>query len=366
MNETPKPVEFNELNIQFQKEVISDKNNKYLVCFKADSYSELIIKAKTDDIIKMNYINKFSVEYIRNNKYFMQFDNLKEICEEIYKRLKKGKIALFEENNSIIISILLPTITIKEIKFELKEDTINDKINDKINNTINENNKINDKINDTINDTINVNYKINDKTNNTINENNKRNDKINDKINNTINENNKINDKINDKTNDKINDKINDNYNNKEIISKLLTLIYSPREEIKKLKNTVNELNEFKKEYLLKNYISNLDSLIVNNKEYNAYLKSWINPNLKIKANLLYRLSRDGVEISTFHKLCDNKGSHLVLFHIIDGNKVGYFGNQSLDSYSGWVTDDFCFIFNLNQGKKYKKLLNDTPSFNVI
>ena len=69
------------------------------------------------------------------------------------------------------------------------------------------------------------------------------------------------------------------------------------------------------------------------------------------------------MEISTFHKLCDNKGPHLVLFHLKDGNKIGYFAHRSLDSYSGWVIDDFSFIFNLNQGKKYKKLINGSNAF---
>ena len=35
-------------------------------------------------------------------------------------------------------------------------------------------------------------------------------------------------------------------------------------------------------------------------------LKNWINPNMKIKAELLYRMSRDGIEVETFHNLCYN------------------------------------------------------------
>lgn len=61
-----------------------------------------------------------------------------------------------------------------------------------------------------------------------------------------------------------------------------------------------------KMSFLIKNYIANMDSLIIDN-NYNSTIKNWINPNIKIRANLLYRLSRDGPEISTFHNLCDNK-----------------------------------------------------------
>jgi len=80
-------------------------------------------------------------------------------------------------------------------------------------------------------------------------------------------------------------------------------------------------------------YISNLDSLIINgNNNYNHYIKNWINPNSKIKANLLYRLSRDGPEISTFHKLCDYNGpAILVLFYLKNGEKVGFFVNGFFD-----------------------------------
>ena len=52
---------------------------------------------------------------------------MKEIGEEISEREEKQKITLIEENNSIIISIPLPSSKIKEIIFELKEDAKSDK-----------------------------------------------------------------------------------------------------------------------------------------------------------------------------------------------------------------------------------------------
>lgn len=142
------------------------------------------------------------------------------------------------------------------------------------------------------------------------------------------------------------------NYNEK--IKELYLIINEQKEELINLKN---EFNIFKNEMklLLKNYISNMDSLIIDNNNHNSILKNWINPNLEIRANLLYRKSRDGPEISTFHRLCDNKGSTLTLFHLKNEEKIGFFINESFDSYSGWKKDDNCFIFNLNQNKKYKK-----------
>ena len=98
-------------------------------------------------------------------------------------------------------------------------------------------------------------------------------------------------------------------------------------------------------------YISNLDSLIINgNNNSNHYIKNWISPNSKIKANLLYRLSRDGPEVSTFYELCDNKGpSTLVLFYLKNGEKIGFFINDFFESNTKYKYGKNSFIFNLNQ-----------------
>ena len=275
------------LNFYLKKEIISDKNNKFILFFKAESESELNIKATKEDLIQKNFSNKFSVNAIKENKDFVQFDNLKEICEEISVRTEKETITLIEEKNSLIISIPLPSSKFKEIFFELKQEEKGDR----------------------------------------------------------------------------------------DIIKKLTNLIIDQKKEISNLKIKINELNNlkselnelkiFKKEIslLFKNYIINLDSLIIDNILQNSILKEWINPKYKIRANLLYRHSRDGPEISTFHKLCDNKGATLTIMHIKNvEHKIGFFVNSSFDSISQWKKDPNCFLFNLNQNKKYKKINNNSYS----
>ena len=79
-----------------------------------------------------------------------------------------------------------------------------------------------------------------------------------------------------------------------------------------------------------------MDSIIIDNNNYNSILKNWINPNKKIRANLLYWLSRDGAEISAFHEKFDNKGPTLNLFHLKIGDKIGFYFDDSFDSNSGW------------------------------
>ena len=248
-----------------EKEIISEQNNKFIISFKATQ--ELIIEAIKKDIITKIFIKNFSVEKIRENKYFYQFDTLDEICSEIKERLEKEKILLIEETNVLLISILLPSTKTKEIIFELNEKEKNDKINE------------------------------------------------------------------------------------------LTSLIYNQNKEILELKEIIKDLKK-QTSIILKNYILNLDSLIITKNEYNSLLKNWINPKKKITANLLYRLSENGGSISTYHELCDNKGSTLNLFELKYGIIIGFYIPFSGDSISGWKTDNDTIIFNLIQNIKCKKLGN--------
>ena len=100
------------------------------------------------------------------------------------------------------------------------------------------------------------------------------------------------------------------------------------------------------------------DSLIIeNNYQYLSTLSNWINPdkNKNIKAELLYRLTRDGELYKTFHEKCDNKGPTLVLIHDTTNIKTGGYTPLSWDSKSDWKIDNDTFIFNLTNKKKFAK-----------
>ena len=161
----------------------------------------------------------------------------------------------------------------------------------------------------------------------------------------------------------------------KETINDLINLVKEQNKEIISLKKEVNDLKdklnilwkereEREKEKEKELYISNLESKIIgNNLEYYKNLRKWINPNKKIRAELLYRMSYNGDQYSKFHELCDNKGPTLSLFHVKDGNKVGIFTPLSWDTNSGWKNDMETFIFNLNKNAKYKKLMSDASIY---
>ena len=239
----------------------SNKNKPYAIYFSLEN--TLRIGANINDLLVENFFTgEFTFEKIRENKYFLQFDSLKEIFDELKERINSNKITLEEYENSLKINIQLPSSKNKEIIFELNQKNKNDS----------------EKIRDLIQIVIEQNKEISD-----------------------------------------LKKEVND-------LKEKLNILWKEKEERKK--------------------IYNLDSKIINgNEKYNECLKNWIDPTRKIKAELLYRLSQNGENISTFHELCDNKGPTLTLFHVNDGNIVGIYTPLSWDSSSNWKKDMDTFIF---------------------
>ena len=132
MSLTPN-VDEQKLEFKLEFEANSDKNNAFSLILSADNYSFLNIKAiQKNDLFNKSYSNKFTIDKIKENKYFFMFDNLKEICDEISERIKTKGIKVIENANNLIFIISLPSTKIKEITFELNEEQKN--YEDKINN----------------------------------------------------------------------------------------------------------------------------------------------------------------------------------------------------------------------------------------
>lgn len=71
----------------------------------------------------------------------------------------------------------------------------------------------------------------------------------------------------------------------------------------------------------------------------------------------MYRKSIDGDSIDTFHKLCDNKGSTLILIKVDNKNIFGGYTPLDWDENSGYKNDNDTFIFSLTANfisKKYR------------
>ena len=359
----------------FQIELSSDKNNSYSIEFKLNSYIEIIAN-QINGIIQKSYSNKYTFEEIKETKYFLQFDTFSEVLDEIKVRIEENKILLKENINDLILNIPLPSKKNKEIIFELKPVIKNNndrfeestdlimKLNTEINNIRteetanlkNENKQLNEENKQIKKEIINMKNEEEQLINS--------NEQIINDVNFLKNENTQLKNDISflknevNKLKNDNNQLKNDNIQIKDNSTRLKNENIQLKNEVIELKEKLNILRSWRDNLI----IHNLDSKIINdNKTYNEMLKNWINSERKIKAELLYRLSENGDNISTFHELCDNKGPTLTLFHVNDGNIVGIYTPLSWESPTSIKekNDMDTFIFNLNKYQKYKKIKSD-------
>ena len=236
---------------------------------------------KINDVINKSFYSKYSFEEIRENKYFLQFDNLDEIFDELKERINNNKIIIKENENNLILNIPLPTSKNNEIIFELKMIIKNNnerfnELTDLIIKLNTEMNNIKNKFIPQKNDEItNIKNEINNmkiKEDKLINENIQSKNDINylkNEINHLKNENISLKNNMTQVKNDYVQLKNN--------VTKIENGNIQLKKEIDELKEKINilwSLNEHKKIN-----ISHLDSKIIkNNKEYNVRLKNWINP----------------------------------------------------------------------------------------
>ena len=135
---------------------------------------------------------------------------------------------------------------------------------------------------------------------------------------------------------------------------------FIPEEE--EISKVINQLNKFG--CICTDNDLLFDSLIINkNKEYVDNIITWLNKNNKIMAELLYRKTRDGDSIDTFHELCDNKKNTLILAKTNDGIIIGGYTPLNWDDHSGYKQDNDTFIFSLTNNciskkKKIEKSIN--------
>ena len=289
---TPSAKEDNEKILDSQTlEIESDKKNKIEIKIMK-KVTKIIFEAKNKTSIEtISYYSKQTIEEIKMNKYFLMFDNLEEIYDEILNLMKNNKVYLTEENSRLIINIPLSNTKIKEIKIVLNKKEKSDK------------EKIDDLYLIIDNMKSYYNKKIDELTN------------INQQQNNKINE---LNDKIE---------------NLKEIIN-----------EIKDSKNQPKIENE--------KTIFN-DSLILNkNNDYISNLNKWINQREgQFKTQLLFRKSINGNSYDEFHRLCDNQGKTLVLIQTANNLIIGGYTSKDWDTSEKWYKDDKSFLFSLTKGR---------------
>ena len=319
MEENQKPAEIIIINKQKNIELFSDKSHKFKISFINEVTSLKISCVYENELRGINtYISDFKLEKIKENKFFYFYESIDEILSDIFKIIdeKFKELSLLEETNKLILIIPLPTLKAKEIIFQISEVEKNDS----------------QKIKELYNIILDLKNNSKQISDNVIKD-------LNEKVVKLTNEN-----KI-------INEKLKKLLEENEIIKSKLAKIEEEKELKKRKKENV------------KKYIQNLDSKIVNDAKLNNLLKEWINPDIKICAKLLYRLSRDGSTYQAYQNLCLNKAPTLTLAHSIDGFKFGGYTTCSFDDSNTNKKDDVSFLFSLDKKKKYFKR---NISFNSI
>jgi len=273
----------------------SNRNNSFNIEIYIDSNSLLNFNIKTiDDII---YNEKFSLEDIKEkNKYFLMCNNISDVFIILESNFKNNEnIKLLEEINEFILSINIPNPLSPQIDFNIKKTKFNSSIND-----------------------------------------------IYELINKQINRINLLEQTIENQKK-KINEQENKIRKLDEEIKKIQKNIFSNKENIQ-INNTT---------LLIEN-----SKIIGNDKEKEKLIREWINPKKNISFTLLYRMTRDGLNVEDFHKKCDNKGATLVLIETNKNYKFGGYTPLDWESPLHFINknDELTFLFSLNLMKKYTKI----------
>jgi len=153
--------------VHYEKKFVieTENNSKYDIYLKSSNSSSISLEGNFKNNLKNeNYLSVLSIEKIKENKYFLMFDTIDEILNEISLLLEKNNPKIIEEKDKIILKISLNTSKIKEVNFTLNKKEKNE--NEKISELYSLINNLTNKFEITIND---LTTKIN-KQNNEINE----------------------------------------------------------------------------------------------------------------------------------------------------------------------------------------------------
>ena len=103
----------------------------------------------------------------------------------------------------------------------------------------------------------------------------------------------------------------------------------------------------------LKEYFESItNSKILNVNQYKI-LKNWINPNVKMKFELIYSAKRDGDNRKAFHDRCDNKSPTIIIVKTGKNIIFGGYTEAPWKSEGGATNDPKSFCFSLSDNKRY-------------
>ena len=109
---------------KYELTIISDKNHKIFLSIGIENSKLCFSCYYFEDYFKINFFKEFTLEELKKSlNYFKQFNNEREILEEINHNYLKGQEKIFEDENSekIKLVIPLPINSCKTIEFTLQK-----------------------------------------------------------------------------------------------------------------------------------------------------------------------------------------------------------------------------------------------------
>ena len=128
------------------------------------------------------------------------------------------------------------------------------------------------------------------------------------------------------------------------------------KKQIKELNDKVNELKSNSNKFINELFRNSLQSSIITTSEEYMYLKSIYDTNKEIYLQLIYKATKDGDTIDSFHKHISTINPTLLLIEYDKGNKFGGVTTQKWNFDGKGYTykeDKFSFLFSLSNQIKF-------------
>ena len=98
-----------------------NENNPFSVKMKLEENKIFMTLEMKDSFLQKIYEGIFSLQEIQENKYFLQFDTIEEIFEELNLKSKLNPPEIIKENDNFVIKISLFSSKFKDVEFTLKQ-----------------------------------------------------------------------------------------------------------------------------------------------------------------------------------------------------------------------------------------------------
>ena len=311
--------------MSFHKEHIiklSNSDEEYKLIMKLEENDKAIqfYLKNTQNQTRENYYLKLNQDqFVSLNKYFLIFDNIKDLANGLSNIIKDSTPKLKKDNKgmSLLITIFIPGQNKREIKLFLEESTF-DEIS-AIDELKAEINKLKAKLSDL---EISVNRK--------------------------------------DTMYEALKCKYDELKNNFDTTTKqfqvelinIKSLLQNSTDMNQRMNKNPN-LRTFEEQ--LKENRTETSTIIENNLDLNLLSNKirLLYPGKNVIYNLLYRKSRDSDRANIFHSKCDKIRGTLIIIKTTKGFKFGGYTNESWEGNNVFKTDNTAFLYSLNYNKIY-------------